>query len=174
MVVYHLHPVDILLHPIGLELILLPVGQEVVDGVLQPMLVAADPRCDGLPGGIGNSIATRGPESWSLVSVEDSRSEENLCDGFELHPPWMRDFFDPIPGSGGDVQFFQQSPKPAGEDRSFGPERIHLVRISVHLFILGVARWRVLFVGLVFYIMALWLLLLLSRRALSCWALRDH
>jgi hypothetical protein len=31
LVVYHLHPGDILLHPVGLELILLPVGQEVVD-----------------------------------------------------------------------------------------------------------------------------------------------
>jgi uncharacterized membrane protein YGL010W len=43
LVVYHLHPGNILLHPIGLELILLLVGQEVVDGVLQPTLVATDP-----------------------------------------------------------------------------------------------------------------------------------
>jgi hypothetical protein len=86
-VVYHLHPRDILFHPIGLELIFLPVGQEVVDRVLQPALVAMDPRCDGLPGGISNSIAVRSPESWSLVSAEDSGSEENLYDGLELHPP---------------------------------------------------------------------------------------
>jgi hypothetical protein len=105
-VLYHLHPGDILLHPKGLELILFPVGQEVVDGVLQPTLVATDPRCDDLPGSIGNSIAARGPESWSLVSAEDSGSEENLCDGFELHPPWTRDFLDPVPGSGGDAQVF--------------------------------------------------------------------
>jgi hypothetical protein len=84
---YHLHPGNILLYPIVLELILLPVGQEVVDRVLQPTLVAIDPRCDGLPGDINNSIAARGPESWSLVSAEDSGSEENLCDGFDLHPP---------------------------------------------------------------------------------------
>jgi hypothetical protein len=86
-VVYHLRPRNILLHPIGLELILLPVGQEVVDEVLQPTLVAMDLRCDGLPGGIGNSITARGPESWSLVSAEDSGSKENLYDGFELHLP---------------------------------------------------------------------------------------
>jgi hypothetical protein len=86
-VVYHLHPGTILLHPVGLELILLPVGQEVVDRVLQPTLVAMDPQCDGLPGGIGNSIAARGPKSGCLVSLEDFGSEENLCDGFELHPP---------------------------------------------------------------------------------------
>jgi hypothetical protein len=87
MVVYHLHPGDILFHPVGLELIFLPVGQEVVDRVLQSALVAADPRCDGLPGDISNSITVRSPESWSLVSVEDSGSKENICDGLELHPP---------------------------------------------------------------------------------------
>jgi hypothetical protein len=116
-----------------------------------------------LPGGIGNNIAARGPESWTLVSAKDSGSEENLCHGFELHPPWTWDFLDPVPGSGGDTQVFQQSPKPAGEDWSFVPEGLHLIRILVHLFVLGVARGRVLFVSLVFHIMALWLLQLLSR-----------
>jgi hypothetical protein len=172
--VYHLHPRDILLHPVGLELIPLPVGQEVVDRVLQPTLVAMDPRCDGLPGGIGNNIAARGPESWSLVSAEDFGSEENLCDGFELHPSWMRDFLDPVPGSGGDAQVLQQSSKPTGENWSFDPEGLLLIRISVHLLVLGVARGRVLFVGLVFYNFVLRLLLLLSRRVLSHWALRNH
>jgi hypothetical protein len=105
-VVHHLHPGDILLHPIGLELILLPVGQEVVDGVLQPTLVATEPRCDGLPGGVSNSVTAIGPESWSLVSAEDSRSEEDLCNDFELHPPWMQDFLDPVPGGGCDAQMF--------------------------------------------------------------------
>jgi hypothetical protein len=162
-VVHHLHLGDILLHPIGLESIILPVGQEVVDGVLQPTLVAMDPPCDGLPGGVSNSVPVRGTESWSLVSAEDSRSEEDLCNGFELHPPWTWDFLDPVLRGGCDAQMFQQSLKPAGEDRSFGPEGLHLICISVHLLILGVARGKVLFVGLVFYIMVLWLLLLLSR-----------
>jgi hypothetical protein len=97
--VHHLHPRDILLHPIGLKLTLLPVGQEEVDGVLQPTLVVTDPRCDGLPGGVSNSVAVRGPESWSLVSAEDFGSEEDLCNGFELHPPWTWDFLDPVPGA---------------------------------------------------------------------------
>jgi hypothetical protein len=85
LVVHLLHPGDILLHPTGHELILLPVGQEVVDGVLHPTLVATDPRRDGLPGGINNSVAVRGLESWPLVSAEDSGSEEDFCEGFELH-----------------------------------------------------------------------------------------
>jgi hypothetical protein len=174
MVVYHLHPGDILLHPVVLELILLPVGQEVVDGVLQLMLVATDPRCDGLPRGIGNSITARGPESWSLVSAEDSRSEENICDDFELHLPWTWDFLDPVPRSSGDAQMLQQSSKPADENWSFDPEGLHIIRISVHLLVLGVTQGRVLFVGLVFYILVLRLLLLLNRRVLSRWALRNH
>jgi hypothetical protein len=67
----------------------------------------------------------------------------------------------------------QQSPKPAGEDRSFGPEGLHLVSISVHLHGFGIARGRVLFIGLVFCVMVL-RLLLFSRRVLSSWALRNH
>jgi hypothetical protein len=172
--VHHLHPGDILLHPISLKLILLPVLQEVVDRVLQATLVTTDPQCDGLPGGISNSVAARGPESWSLVSAKDSRSEEDLCDGFELHLPWMWDFLYPVLGGGGDVQVLQQSLKPADEDWSFGPEGLHLIRILVHLLILGVAWGRLLFVGLIFYVLVLRLLLLLSRRALSRWAHGDH
>jgi hypothetical protein len=144
-------------------LILLPIGEEVVDGVLQLTLVATDPRGDGLPGSVSNSVTVRGPESWSLVSAEDSRSEEDLCNGFELHPPWMRDFLDPVPGGGCNAQVFQQRPKPAGGDWSFVPEGLHLIRISVHLLVLGVTQRMVLFIGLVFYIMVLRLLLLLSR-----------
>jgi hypothetical protein len=75
----------------------------------------------------------------------------------------MQDFLDPVPGSGGDAQVLQQSSKPAGENWSFDPEGLHLIRISVHLFVLGVAQGSVLFIGLVFYILVLQLLLLLSR-----------
>jgi hypothetical protein len=63
----------------------------------------------------------------------------------------------------GDAQVLQQSSKPADENWSFGPEGVHLIRISVHLLILGVSRGRVLFIGLVFNILVLQLLLLLSR-----------
>jgi hypothetical protein len=86
----------------------------------------------------------------------------------------MRDFLDPVLGSGGDAQVLQQSPKSADDDRRFSPEELHLVSISVHLFGFGIAQGRVLFVGLVFYVMVPRLLLLLSRRVLSCWALRNH
>jgi hypothetical protein len=109
------------------------------------------------------------------MSTEDSGSEKDFYNGFKLHPPWTRDFLDLVPGGGGDAQVLQQSLKPAGENWSFGSEGLHLIRISIHLLVLGVARGRVLFVGLVFNILVLrLLLLLLSRRALSHWALRVH
>jgi hypothetical protein len=68
----------------------------------------------------------------------------------------------------------QQSSKSVGEDRRFSPEGLHLVSISVHLLGFGIARGRVLFVGLVFCVMVPRLLLLLSRRVLSRWALKNH
>jgi hypothetical protein len=108
------------------------------------------------------------------VSAEDSASEEDFCNGFELHPPWTQDFLDPLPRGGGDAQVLQQSSKPTGENWSFGPEGLHLIRISVHLLILAVTQGRVLFVGVVFNVLLLRLLLLLSRRVLSHWALRGH
>jgi hypothetical protein len=86
----------------------------------------------------------------------------------------MRDFLDPVPGSGGDAQVLQQSPKSASEDRRFSPEGLHLVSISVHLLGFGIGRGRVFFVGLVFCVMVPWLLLLLSQRVLSRWALGNH
>jgi hypothetical protein len=87
----------------------------------------------------------------------------------------MRDFLDPIPGSCGDAQVLQQSLKSAGDDRRFSPEGLHLVSISVHLLGLGIARGRVLFINLlVFRVMVPQLLLLLSQRVLSRWALRNH
>jgi hypothetical protein len=68
----------------------------------------------------------------------------------------------------------QQSPKPASEDQRFNPEGLHLVSISVHLLGFGITRGRVLFVGLVFCVLVPRLLLLLSRRVLSRWVLRNH
>jgi hypothetical protein len=108
------------------------------------------------------------------VSAEDSRSEEDLCDGIELHLSWTLNFLDPVPGGSGDAQVLLQSSKPTGENWSFSPEGLYLIRISVHLLILGVAWGRVLYTGLVFYVLVLQLLLLLSKRALSRWALGNH
>jgi hypothetical protein len=70
-VVHHLHPGDILLHPIGLELILRPIRLEAVDGLLQLTRVVTDPLSDGLLGGVSHSVAARCFECWPLVPTED-------------------------------------------------------------------------------------------------------
>jgi hypothetical protein len=100
------------------------------------------------------------------VSAEDPGSEENLCDGLELHSRWTWDFLDPVPRSGGDAQVFQQSSKPAGKDRRFSFEGLHPISISVQLLRFGITQGRVLFIGLVFYAMII-LLLLFSWWVLS-------
>jgi hypothetical protein len=108
------------------------------------------------------------------VSAEDPGFEGNLCDGLELYPPRTRDFLDSLPGSGGDAQVLQQSPKSASEDRRFSPEGLHLVSISVHLLGFGIARGRVFFIGLVFCVMVPRLLLLLSRRVRAIYHLERE
>jgi hypothetical protein len=75
----------------------------------------------------------------------------------------MRDFLDPVPGSGGDAQVLQQSLESTGEDQRFSPEGHHLVSILVHLLGFGITQGRVPFVGLVFCVMVPQLLLFLSR-----------
>jgi hypothetical protein len=74
------------------------------------------------------------------VSAEDSGSKEDLCNSFELHPPWIRDFLNPLSGGGGDAHVLQQSSKPASGNWSFGPKGLHLIHISIHLLILGVTQ----------------------------------
>jgi hypothetical protein len=116
LVVYHLYFGDILHHPRDLESILLPLRQEAVYRVLQFTLVAMATRSDGLPGGISHNITDRCSEGRPLVSAEDPRSGEDLCDCLEFYPPWMRDSLDSVSWGRGDTQVSQQGMKPAGRD----------------------------------------------------------
>jgi hypothetical protein len=103
LVVYHIHYGDILLHPRVLEFILLSLGKEVVDGVLQFILVAIAPRSDGLPGSISHNITDRCSKGWPLVPVEDPGSRKDLYNCLEFHPPWTQDSLDPVSWGGGDA-----------------------------------------------------------------------
>jgi hypothetical protein len=87
LVVYHQHPRDVLLHPRGLELVLLLVGQEAVDRVLQLALMAMAPRSDGLPCVVSHNITSRCSEGWPMVPTDDPRPREDVYDGLEFHPP---------------------------------------------------------------------------------------
>jgi hypothetical protein len=76
-----------------------------VDGVLQPALVATDPRSDGLPGGVSHSVSMRRSESWLRETAEDP-GPKDLCDGPELDPPLMWDFLDHVSRGCGDAQVY--------------------------------------------------------------------
>jgi hypothetical protein len=172
LVVYHIHSRDILLHPRGLEFVLLLLRQEAVDRILQFILVAMAARSDGLPGGISHIITDR----CCLVPVENPRSREDLCNCFEFHLPWTRDSLDPVSCGGGDAQVSQQGMKPTSGDRGFSTKGFHFVSISIQLLALIVTQGRVLFTIFIFIVdvMVLLLLLLLSRCALSYQATWNH
>jgi hypothetical protein len=137
---YHLRPRVILLHRRGLELVLLSLRQQAVHGVLQLILVVMAPRSDGLPGGVSHRISDRCSEGWHLVPVEDPGPRDDLCDGFEFHPPWMRDSLDLVSRCGGNAQVSLKNMKPAGGDRRFSPKGLHLLSIFVHLLTLCLSR----------------------------------
>jgi hypothetical protein len=128
------------------------------------------PRSDGLPGGVSHRISDRCSEGWHLVPTEDPGPREDLCDGFEFHPPWMRDSLDLVSRGGGNAQVSLENMKPASGDRRFSPKGLHLLSIFVHLLTLCVSQGRVLLVIFIFVVdvMVLLLLLLLSRCALGC------
>jgi hypothetical protein len=77
-----------------------------VDGVLQLVLIAMTPRSDSLPGDVSHSIATRCSEGWPLVPADDLGPGEDLYGGLEFHPPWTRDFLNPVSGGSGDAQVY--------------------------------------------------------------------
>jgi hypothetical protein len=62
LVVQHLYPRNILLHSKGPKLVLLLVGLEVVDRVLQLVVVAIAPRGEGLLGDISHNITVEHSE----------------------------------------------------------------------------------------------------------------
>jgi hypothetical protein len=110
------------------------------------------------------------------VPAEDPGSREDLCNYLEFHPPWMRDFLDPVSWGRGEAQVSQQGTKPAGRDQGFSTKGFPFVNISVHLLFLTVTQGRVLFIIFIFIVnvMVLLLLLLLSSCALSYLATRYH
>jgi hypothetical protein len=59
LVVDHLHPRDVSLHPRSLELFILPLWQDMVDGVLQLVVLSVVPCGDGLSGSVSHIIIAR-------------------------------------------------------------------------------------------------------------------
>jgi hypothetical protein len=63
----HLHSWDVSTYPRSLELVLLPLRQKVVDGILQFFVMCAVPSADSLPCSISYNIAASRLECWTHV-----------------------------------------------------------------------------------------------------------
>jgi hypothetical protein len=80
LVMHHKHHRDIDLDPRSLELILLPLRQQVIDGVPQLVMIFVVVGGDCLPCNISYCILVSGSESWTLVMTEHIRFAEDLHD----------------------------------------------------------------------------------------------
>jgi hypothetical protein len=78
LVMHHKHHWDISLDPISLELVLLPLRQQVIDGVPQLIMIFAIVGGDCLPCSVSYCILVCGSESWTLVTAEHIRSTKDI------------------------------------------------------------------------------------------------
>jgi hypothetical protein len=84
LVMNHQHLGDIFLDPRSLELVLLPLRQQVIDYVLQLVMIFVVVGGDRLPCSISYCILVSGSESQTLFTVEHNRFSEDLHDCLEL------------------------------------------------------------------------------------------
>jgi hypothetical protein len=78
LVMHHKHTRNIGLDPRSLELVLLPLWQQVIDGVPQLIMIPAAVCGDRLPCSVSYCILVSGPECRTLVSAEHIRSADDL------------------------------------------------------------------------------------------------
>jgi hypothetical protein len=80
LVMHYKHTRNIDLDPRSLELVLLPLWQQVIDGVPQLIMISMAVGGDRLPCSISYCILLNGPKGWTLVSAEHNRSADDLHD----------------------------------------------------------------------------------------------
>jgi hypothetical protein len=91
---HHKHPGNISLDPRNLELVFLPLRQQVIDGVPQLVMISAVVGGDHLPCSISYYIRVSGPEGWTLVTAEHIRSADDFLDWLVLFSARARNFLD--------------------------------------------------------------------------------
>jgi hypothetical protein len=91
---HYKHPGNIGLDPRNLELVLLPLWQQVIDSVPQIIMVSTVVGGDHLPYNVSYSILVSGPEGWTLVSAEHIRSADDLHDCLVLFSTRAQNFLD--------------------------------------------------------------------------------
>jgi hypothetical protein len=103
LVMHHKHPRDIGLDPRSLELVLLPLRQQMLDGVPQLIMISAAIGSDHLPCSVSYCILVSGPEGWTLVTTEHIRSDDDLHDCHVLFTSRVQNSLDSKLWRSGDV-----------------------------------------------------------------------
>jgi hypothetical protein len=152
---HHKHPGKIILDPRNLELVFLPLWQQVIDGVPQLVMISATVGGDRLPCSVSYCILVSGPEGWSLMSAEHIGSADDLHDCLVLFSARAQNSLDFELWQSGDVDAVQQIPRSAGGDRGFISKSFDLIGIVERHVLLGVAPRRVFFIFFAFSLVAL-------------------
>jgi hypothetical protein len=152
------HLRDINLGPRSLERVLLPLKQQVIDGVLQLVMIFAVVGGDCLPCSISYYILVSGSKRWTLVIAEHITSAEDLHDCLVLFSSRAWKSLDFELWWSGHVNAIQQIPQSAGGDRGFISGGLDLIGIVVYLVLLKVIQRSVVFIIFVFSLIALLLL----------------
>jgi hypothetical protein len=158
---HHKHLGSIDLDPRSLKLVLLPLWQQVIDGVPQLIMISVAVGGDHLSCSVSYCILVSGPEGWTLVSVEHIRSADDLHDCLVLFSARARNSLDSELWRSGDVDAVQQIPKSAGGDRGFISKSFDLVSIVKRLVLLGVAPRSIVFIFFAFSLVALFFFFLI-------------
>jgi hypothetical protein len=160
LVMHHKHPGNIGLDTRSLELVLLPLRQQVIDGVPQLVMISAAIGGDCLPCSVSYCILVSGPEGWTLVMTEHVRSADDLHNCLVLFSSRARNSLDSKLWWSGDVDAVQRIPQSASGDWGFVSKSLDLVGIVECLILLGVAPRSVVFIFFAFNIVALFFFLL--------------
>jgi hypothetical protein len=155
MVKHYKHHGNIGLGPRNLELVLLPLWQQVIDGVPRIVMVSAAVGGDRLPCSVTYCILVSGPEGWTLVSAEHIRSADDLHDCLVLFSARVRNSLDSELWQSGDVDAVQQIPQSTGGDWGFISKGFDLIGVVEHLVLLGVVPTSVIFIFFAFNLVAL-------------------
>jgi hypothetical protein len=100
---HHKHPGNIGLDPRSLELVLLPLRQQVIDCVSHLVMIFVAIGGDHLPCSVSYCILVSGPEGWTLVTAEHVRSTDDLNDFLVLFSSGARNSLDSKLWRSGDV-----------------------------------------------------------------------
>jgi hypothetical protein len=158
---HHKHPRDIFLDPRSLELVLLSLRQQVVDGVPQLVMISVAVGRDCLSCSVSYCILVSHPEGWTLVTAEYIRPIEDFHDCLVLFSSRAWNSLYSELWQCGDVDAVQQILQSSHGDRGLIFKSFDLVNIMERLVLLGVAPRSVVFIIYTFSLVALFFFLLI-------------